>query len=78
MTKRNLKRHPVSGAPGIGVKKSAGAPALNPTGMANANPSLRKHNYLDPTVALKEIDHPSAAWAGIDLQPVKPREKFNQ
>ena len=59
-------------------RNSSGGPSLNPTGMVNANPSLRKHNYLDPTVALKEIDHPSAAWAGIDLQPVKPREKFNQ
>ena len=78
MAKRKISRHPTSGAPGIGVKRSAGAPALNPTGMANANPSLRKHNYLDPTVALKEIDHPSAAWAGVDLQPVKPREAFNQ
>ena len=77
MAKRKVQRDPRSGAPGIGVKRSAGAPALNPTGMANANPSLRKHNYLDPTVALKEIDHPSVQWAGVDLQPVKPREAFN-
>ena len=29
--------------------------------------------YLDPTVAAEQIPHPSARWAGIELQPVKPR-----
>ena len=37
-------------------------------------PSLKTRNYLDPAVALKETDHPSAKWAGIELQPIKPRE----
>lgn len=55
-------------------KRSAGSVALSPTGLMNANPSLQKYNYLDPTVALREVPHPSAQWAGKSLQPVKSRQ----
>ena len=65
---RKMKRHPVSGAPGIAQKKSAGAPALNPT--------TRKHGYLDPHAYLKDHEHPSKKFVGLEFQPCKPREKF--
>jgi hypothetical protein len=56
-----------SGAPGLVSKTSAGAPALNPLSLQGGN------RYLDPTAALQEIEHPSAQWAGVELQPIKPR-----
>jgi hypothetical protein len=49
------------------TKTAAGAPALNPTALQDGN------RYLDPTVALREAEHPSSRWAGLELQPVKPR-----
>ena len=73
MARRKVTRHPVSGAPGVGVKRNAGAPSLNPLGLQQANP-MRFGNYLDPTVALGKVPHPSAEWADIELQPCKPRE----
>ena len=73
MARRKAQRDPRSGAPGIGVKRNAGAPALNPIGINQ--PGRFKHgHYLDPTVALGKVPHPSAEWADIELQPCKPRE----
>ena len=61
-----------SGAPGI---KTGGAigPSLNPIGLQQAN-QMPYGNYLDPNVALQEIEHPSAKWAGVELMPCRPRE----
>lgn len=44
---RKLQRDPRSGAPGVAVKRSAGAPSLNPT--------TRPHGYLDVSVRMREI-----------------------
>lgn len=66
MAKRNLKRDPRSGAPGISQKRSAGAPSLNPIS--------RKHGYLDHNVAASEYraNHPSFKYIGLELPPVRP------
>ena len=58
-----------SGAPGI---KTGGAigPSLNPIGLSQRGGV----NYLDGSVALQEVEHPSAKWAGVELQPCKPRQ----
>jgi hypothetical protein len=68
MARRKQSRSASSGAPGI--SNGMGGPALNPIGLSQRG----GHNYLDPNVALQEIEHPSAKWAGIELQPCKPRE----
>ena len=60
-----------SGAPGIQNGPGIGT-SLNPLGLQQTNP-MPYGNYLDPTVALKEVPHPSAKWAGVDLQACKPR-----
>ena len=57
MARRKVTRHPVSGAPGIAQKRSAGAPSLNPI--------TRPHGYLDPHVRAREIregDNPLARF----------------
>lgn len=66
-----VQRSASSGAPGI--RNGMGGPALNPIGI-NTPGRMPHGNFLDPNVALKEIDHPSAKWAGIELQPIKPRK----
>ena len=68
MARRNQPRSASSGAPGI--SNGMGGPALNPLGLSQRGGV----NYLDPSVALQEIEHPSAKWAGIELQPCKPRQ----
>jgi hypothetical protein len=72
MARRRQQQQVSSGAPGVVNKTAAGAPALNPLGLQQAN-RMPYGNYLDPTVALQEIDHPSTRWAGLELQPIKPR-----
>lgn len=73
MARRKVTRHPVSGAPGVGVKRSAGAPSLNPI--------TRPHGYLDASVRKREIeefDNNLALFfsnqAAVDAwsQPVRP------
>ena len=49
-----------------------GSPALNPIGLQQAN-QMPYGNYLDPNQALQEVEHPSAKWAGVELQQCKPR-----
>ena len=71
MARRKQSRSASSGAPGI--SNGMGGPALNPIGLQQAN-RMPYGNYLDATVAMQEIEHPSAKWAGIELQPCKPRE----
>lgn len=66
MARRKAQRHSPSGAPGI---KAGMGPALNPTTYQQRG----KYNYLDPTAALGEVPHPSAEWADVELQPIKPR-----
>ena len=68
MAKQKQPRSASSGAPGI---KTGGAigPSLNPLSLSQRGGV----NYLDPNVALQEIEHPSAKWAGVELQPCKPR-----
>ena len=68
MARRKQSRSASSGAPG--VVNGMGGPALNPIGLSQRGGV----NYLDPTVAMQEIEHPSARWAGIELQPCKPRQ----
>jgi hypothetical protein len=68
MARRKQTRSASSGAPGI--SNGMGGPALNPIGLSQRGGV----NYLDPSVALQEIEHPSAKWAGIELQPCKPRQ----
>ena len=65
---KQKQRKAISGAPGI---KTGGAigPALNPLSLSQRGGV----NYLDPNVALQEIEHPSAKWAGVELQPCKAR-----
>ena len=58
-----------SAPPGLKIGGTIG-PALNPLGLSQRG----GHNYLDPSVAMQEIEHPSAKWAGIELMPCKPRE----
>ena len=67
MARRKQPRSASSGAPGI--SNGMGGPALNPLGLSQRGGV----NYLDPSVALQEIEHPSAKWAGVELQPCKPR-----
>ncbi|KZR92376.1 hypothetical protein MITS9509_01363 [Synechococcus sp. MIT S9509] len=74
MTKRKLIRHSPSGAPNIGNRRSLKTPDASPTTMSRG---MKYGNYLDGNVALQEIDHPSVQWAGIELQPVRPRERFD-
>lgn len=66
MAKRKVQRDPRSGAPGISVKRSAGAPALNPIS--------RPHGHLDINVAAAEYkaSHPGLRFVGLELPPVKP------
>ena len=68
MGRRRPPRCGGSGAPGI--SNGMGGPALNPIGLSQRGGV----NYLDPSVALQEIEHPSAKWAGVELQPCKPRQ----
>ena len=68
MARRKQPRSASSGAPGF--SNGMGGPALNPIGLSQRGGV----NYLDPSVALQEIEHPSARWAGIELQPCKPRQ----
>ena len=68
MARRKQPRSASSGAPGI--SNGMGGPALNPIGLSQRGGV----NYLDPSVALQEIEHPSAKWAGVELQPCKPRQ----
>ena len=56
-------------------RNSSGGPSLNPTGMMNANPSLRKHNFLDPNLALKEVPHPAERWASVELDDLMIRDR---
>jgi hypothetical protein len=63
------QRKASSGAPGLKIGGTIG-PALNPLGLSQRG----GHNYLDPSVAMQEIEHPSAKWAGIELMPCRPRE----
>ena len=67
MARRKQPRSASSGAPGI--SNGMGGPALNPLGLSQRGGV----NYLDPSVALQEIEHPSAKWAGVELHPCKPR-----
>ena len=67
MARRKQPRSASSGAPGI--SNGIGGPALNPIGLSQRGGV----NYLDPSVALQEIEHPSAKWAGVELQQCKPR-----
>ena len=67
MARRKQPRSASSGAPGI--RNGMGGPALNPLGLSQRGGV----NYLDPSVALQEIEHPSAKWAGVELQQCKPR-----
>jgi hypothetical protein len=67
MARRKQPRSASSGAPGF--SNGMGGPALNPLGLSQRGGV----NYLDPSVALQEIEHPSAKWAGVELQPCKPR-----
>ena len=67
MARRKQPRSASSGAPGI--SNGMGGPALNPLGLSQRGGV----NYLDPSVALQEIEHPSAKWAGVELQQCKPR-----
>ena len=64
-----MKRDPRSGAPGIGVKKSAGAPSLNPT--------TYKSNYLDVNVAARHhrerLENKLNGFTNQELTPVKKR-----
>ena len=68
MARRKQPRSASSGAPGF--SNGMGGPALNPIGLSQRGGV----NYLDPNVALQEIEHPSAKWAGVELQPCKPRQ----
>ena len=68
MARRKQPRSASSGAPGF--SNGMGGPALNPIGLSQRGGI----NYLDPSVALQEIEHPSAKWAGVELQPCKPRQ----
>ena len=61
-----------SGAPGIQNGPGIGT-ALNPLGLQQEH-KMPYGNFLDPTVALEQVPHPSAKWAGFELQPCKPRE----
>ena len=65
MARRKQSRSASSGAPGMsnGIGKS-----LSPLSLQGGN------RYLDPTVALGKVPHPSAMWAGVELQPCKPRQ----
>ena len=56
------------------IRKDNSQPGLSPTGLLNANPSLRKHNFLDPNAALGVVPHPSDEWVGLEFQPCKPRD----
>ena len=67
MTRRKQPRSASSGAPGI--SNGMGGPALNPLGLSQRGGV----NYLDESVALQEIEHPSAKWAGVELQKCKSR-----
>ena len=67
MARRKQPRSASSGAPGF--SNGMGGPPLNPIGLSQRGGV----NYLDPSVALQEIEHPSAKWAGVELQPCKPR-----
>ena len=67
MARRKQPRSASSGAPGI--SNGMGGAPLNPLGISQRGGV----NYLDPSVALQEIEHPSAKWAGVELQPCKPR-----
>ena len=67
MARRKQPRSASSGAPGI--SNGMGGPALNPLGLSQRGGV----NYLDPSVALQEIEHPSAKWAGVELQQCKQR-----
>ena len=67
MTRRKQPRSASSGAPGI--SNGMGGPALNPLGLSQRGGV----NYLDESVALQEIEHPSAKWAGVELQQCKSR-----
>ena len=67
MARRKQPRSASSGAPGF--SNGMGGPALNPIGLSQRGGV----NYLDGSVALQEIEHPSAKWAGVELQPCKPR-----
>ena len=67
MAKRKTRAS--SGAPRV---SNGIGPALNPLSI-NAPGRMPYGNYLDPTAALQEIEHPSSRWAGLELQPVRPR-----
>ena len=62
MARRKQPRSASSGAPGI--SNGMGGPALNQLGLQQAN-QMPYGNYLDPSQALQEIEHPSAKWAGV-------------
>jgi hypothetical protein len=60
------------GSPGVKVGGGIG-PALNPISLTR--PERMPHgNYLDPHVAAEQIGHPSAKWAGVELDPIRPRK----
>lgn len=66
---RRTQRRASSGAPGL-TNAAPGRAALNPLSLAAK--AGKNGLYLDPTAA--NIPHPSARWAGMELQPIKPRE----
>ena len=67
MARRKQPRSASSGAPGI--SNGMGGPALNPLSLSQRGGV----NYLDPSVALQEIEHPSAKWDVEEMQQCKPR-----
>ena len=66
---RKAQRSASSGAPGI--TNGIGV-ALNPIGLQQVH-KMPYGNFLDPTVALEQVPHPSAKWAGVELDPIRPR-----
>ena len=67
MARSKVTRHPVSGAPGVAQKRSAGAQALNPLTFESGGA-----NYLDVTVAANEYraNHPVMQFVGKQLTPL--------
>ena len=57
-------------SPMVPNKRSAGAPALNPTTLAHQG----KSRYLDATVAANDIRKASAmpSYVGLQLEPLPP------
>jgi hypothetical protein len=65
------RKQPVASSGAPGITNGIGV-ALNPIGLQQAG-AMPYGNFLDPNVALKEVPHPSSLWAGVELQPCKPR-----